>query len=105
MLFSHCNCNCNSKLKSDPNAQFTVFVENREVIQKSLRDKGVPTAIHYPLPINFQPAYEDSKSMKHTVNSIWASNHVMSLPMSPDLTFENIAYIVDQLLTSLSASQ
>jgi UDP-2-acetamido-2-deoxy-ribo-hexuluronate aminotransferase len=78
-------------------AQFTVFVEHREAVQKYLDGKGIPTAIHYPLPTNLQPAYMDTASLAHTENSNWASNNVMSLPMSPDLTHKQLDYIVTHL--------
>lgn len=66
-------------------AQFTVVVENRAELQKHLQDQGVPTAIHYPLSLNRQPAYRNDESAAETVNSHWAGERVMSLPLSPDL--------------------
>ena len=41
-------------------AQYTVRVENRETVQKYLSDRGIPTAVHYPLPLNHQPAVADT---------------------------------------------
>lgn len=66
-------------------AQFTVIVENRAELQKHLQEQGVPTAIHYPLSLNRQPAYRNDESAAETVNSHWAGERVMSLPLSPDL--------------------
>ena len=40
-------------------AQYTVLVENREEIQESLKDKSIPTAVHYPVSMHLQPAYQD----------------------------------------------
>lgn len=70
-------------------AQFTVIVENRAELQKHLQEQGVPTAVHYPLSLNRQPAYRDDASAAETVNSHWAGERVMSLPLSPDLTQED----------------
>jgi UDP-2-acetamido-2-deoxy-ribo-hexuluronate aminotransferase len=39
-------------------AQVTVFVDQRARVQAALKDAGVPTAVHYPIPLNRQPAYE-----------------------------------------------
>ena len=78
-------------------AQFTIFVENREAVQKKLQEQGVPTAVHYPLSLNRQPAYRDEASAAETVNSHWAAERVMSLPMSADLTEEQMARVVAQL--------
>ena len=67
-------------------AQYTVFVENREAMQKALALHGIPTAVHYPLSLNRQPAYRNDRSAAETIHSHWAAERVMSLPMSPDLT-------------------
>ncbi|HEX2547404.1 MAG TPA: DegT/DnrJ/EryC1/StrS family aminotransferase [Ramlibacter sp.] len=75
-------------------AQYTVFVENREAVQKKLQEQGIPTAVHYPLSLNRQPAYRDEVSAAETVNSHWAAERVMSLPMSADLTREQMERIV-----------
>lgn len=66
-------------------AQFTVIVENREALQKHLLAQDVPTAVHYPISLNRQPAYRNDASAAETVNSHWAGERVMSLPMSADL--------------------
>lgn len=75
-------------------AQYTVFVDNREAVQKALQEQGVPTAVHYPLSLNRQPAYRDDASAAETVNSHWAAERVMSLPMSADLTADQMQRIV-----------
>lgn len=78
-------------------AQYTIFVENREALQKALQEQGIPTAVHYPLSLNRQPAYRDDESAAETVNSHWAAERVMSLPMSPDLTAVQMERIVATL--------
>jgi UDP-2-acetamido-2-deoxy-ribo-hexuluronate aminotransferase len=78
-------------------AQFTVFVENREARQKALTAQGVPTAVHYPLSLNRQPAYRDDASAAETVNSHWAADRVMSLPMSADLSELEMGRVVAAL--------
>lgn len=75
-------------------AQYTVFVENREAVQKALQEQGIPTAVHYPISLNRQPVYRDDASAAETVNSHWAAERVMSLPMSPDLTREQMERVV-----------
>lgn len=75
-------------------AQYTVFVENREAVQKALQAQGIPTAVHYPISLNRQPAYRDDASAAETVNSHWAAERVMSLPMSADLTAEQMQRVV-----------
>lgn len=67
-------------------AQYTVFVENREQVQEKLKADGVPTAVHYPVPLHLQPAYKDPCRVHGGVPvAETMSARVMSLPMSPDL--------------------
>ncbi|HEY4192525.1 MAG TPA: DegT/DnrJ/EryC1/StrS family aminotransferase [Mesorhizobium sp.] len=78
-------------------AQYTVLVENRTEIQESLQASGVPTAIHYPIPLNLQPAYAHLNVDGQTVNSEWVAGRVMSLPMSAYLTEDQQDRIVETL--------
>ena len=78
-------------------AQYTIFVENREAVQKALQAQGIPTAVHYPLSLNRQPAYRDDASAQETGHSHWAAERVMSLPMSADLTQEQMERVVAAL--------
>lgn len=67
-------------------AQFTVVVENRDRVQARLKEAGVPTAVHYPIPLHRQPAYEHlSRINGELKHSEWMAARVMSLPMSADL--------------------
>lgn len=75
-------------------AQYTVFVENREAVQKALAEQGIPTAVHYPLSLNRQPAYRDDASAAETVHSHRAAERVISLPMSADLSEEQMDRVV-----------
>lgn len=75
-------------------AQFTVFVEDRERVQQQLKDLGIPTAIHYPRPLHLQPAYARWSSPDACPRSIEAGRTVMSLPMSADLTEDQMARVV-----------
>jgi len=79
-------------------AQYTVFVEHREYIQKRLKEKNIPTAIHYPTPMNFQPAYKKYCCDECCPEASNASRTVMSLPMHPYLTEEDQYKIVNALL-------
>ncbi len=83
-------------------AQYTVFVENRDAVQKGLQELGVPTAVHYPISLNRQPAYQNESSAAETVHSHWAAQRVMSLPFSPDLTDAQMERVVDALDTVVS---
>lgn len=66
-------------------AQYTVFVEDREAVQQTLRDAGIPTAVHYPVPLSEQPAYRDRCIHGPLPRSESAAERVLSLPMHPYL--------------------
>jgi len=67
-------------------AQYTVMVPNREALQKRLADAGIPTAVHYPVPLNEQPAYKHLCCPDCTPVARQMAKRVMSLPMGADLT-------------------
>ena len=64
-------------------AQYTLRVEHREKVQAHLANAGIPTAIHYPLPLNRQPAVADDSAQLPVGDS--AARQVISLPMHPYL--------------------
>lgn len=65
-------------------AQYTIRVKNRNKLQEILDTNGVPSAIHYPIPLNKQPAVADEKFKLPIGNLI--SEEVISLPMSAYLS-------------------
>ena len=84
-------------------AQFTIETENRGEIQKYLTDRDIPTAIHYPIPLNRQPAVEDTKS--YLPVSEHAAKCVMSLPMGPYLTNYDQDIIIDELAAAIVSAK
>lgn len=77
-------------------AQYTVRVENREEFQKKLKMAGIPTAIHYPIPLNSQPAVSDPMAILPVGDSV--ASKVLSLPMSPYLNEVDQIKIVDAFM-------
>lgn len=79
-------------------AQYTVQVENRSVVQKKLSELGVPTAVHYPVPLHLQPVFAGLGQCKGSFPiAEAASDRVMSLPMHPYLTDETLCHIGNAL--------
>jgi UDP-2-acetamido-2-deoxy-ribo-hexuluronate aminotransferase len=66
-------------------AQYTVFVEDRERVQNKLKEAGIPTAVHYPVPLNEQPVYKQLTPAGGTPVAVNTSELVMSLPMHSDM--------------------
>jgi len=85
-------------------AQLTVKVENRSQVQHKLKEQGVPTAVHYPIPLNMQPAYQHLCCPDCTPNSEWAAQRVMSLPLSPDLDNKTQDFIIGALKLAMEAA-
>lgn len=76
-------------------AQYTVLVDNRQQMQDILKQAGVPTAVHYPVPLDQQPAYRNLCSSGATPISQAAASRVMSLPMSADISDAHLVAIAD----------
>src|SRR5438034_5397682 len=79
-------------------AQYTVFVDERAARQAKLANMGVPTAVHYPRPINQQAAYEGRCRGNATPHAREVAARVLSLPMSADLSVDDQQRVVQSLL-------
>ena len=78
-------------------AQYTVLLDNREAMQGKLKDAGIPTAVHYPIPLTLQPAYAHLCCPDCTPNAAQAARKVMSLPMHAYLTVQDVEHIASKL--------
>lgn len=77
-------------------AQYTIRLPNRDEVAKHLRTKGIPTAIYYPKCLHEQPVFANLGYVKGDFPiSERATEEVLSLPMHPYLTEEEIIYITD----------
>lgn len=78
-------------------AQYTVFVEERERVQEALKVAGIPTAVHYPIPLNEQPAYQHLCCPECTPVAREIATKVMSLPMGSDLSLSDQQFIIENI--------
>lgn len=62
-------------------AQYTIQIGNREAMQARLKEQGIPTAVHYPIPLNKQPAVADHSAQLPVGDAV--AEKVMSLPFHP----------------------
>jgi UDP-2-acetamido-2-deoxy-ribo-hexuluronate aminotransferase len=83
--------------RSSVYAQYTVLTADRDSLQKYLAEKGIPTAVHYPLAVTAQPAYSHFKNGGHWPNADYAAANVISLPCFPDLKEPIQDRIVDEI--------
>jgi UDP-2-acetamido-2-deoxy-ribo-hexuluronate aminotransferase len=76
-------------------AQYTIMVDDRDAVQRALEAEGIPTAVHYPAPLNAQPAYRELCPSARLPNSERAAGRVLSLPMHAYLDEATQDRIVD----------
>jgi len=83
-----------SKVKSAW-AQYSIRVKNRNNIQSHLKEFGIPTAVHYPMPLHLQECFKylGYKKGDFPISEI-VSEEILSLPMNPYITDDEIEYIV-----------
>ena len=75
---------------------FPVFCEQRDDFQQYLKDNGIQTLIHYPIPPHKQECYKDWNGISSpTTEKI--HNQELSLPISPVLTLEQAEYVVGKI--------
>ncbi len=84
-------------------AQYSIRVQNRDVLQLKLKERGIPTAVHYPMPLHLQECfvYLGYKKGDFPIAEK-VSSEILSLPMNPYITDEEINYIVKQITNQLT---
>lgn len=83
--------------------QYTIRVPRRDAVQEALAEQGVTTAIYYPIPLHLQPAYA---SLGYKASSLPQSERacaeVLSLPMYPELSPEQIEHVANALANAMA---
>ena len=83
-------------------AQYTIRIPNRPAVQAALKEKGIPTAVHYPIPLHKQDAFAEHAQhdieVPHTEK---ASDEVMSLPMHPFLTQDDVNVVTEAVKSAV----
>lgn len=81
---------------------YAINISNRDEMQKKLKEKGIETGIHYPIPLHIQPAYQFLEyepgdfPMSETV-----AETTLSLPMYPAMTDEQVHHVVETMMKIL----
>jgi len=82
--------------------QFVTYVENRAHVVSQLAAAGIETAIHYPKPLHLQPAYSALGYSPSTFpRSELACERVLSLPLFPGITTEQISYVANSVIQAV----
>ncbi len=77
-------------------AQYTIKTDNRDKLMQKLKENDIPTAVHYPIPLNQQPALK--QSIRVPVAEAVADK-VVSLPIHPLLSEQDMNVIVENIQT------
>jgi dTDP-4-amino-4,6-dideoxygalactose transaminase len=75
---------------------FVIRTSKREVLQKYMNDNGIQTLIHYPIPPHKQQAYREFNGLSFPITEK-IHEEVVSLPMSPVITKEEMEMVVKVL--------
>ncbi len=74
--------------------QFTIRSKNRDMLAKALQDKGIASAVYYPVPLHLQEVFVKMYNLSAKLpQSELCSQDVLSLPMFPELKKEEIGLI------------
>ena len=77
---------------------FVIQVNNRDAVAQALKQRGIATGLHYPIPLHVQRAYEHKELPVGSFPAAEAcAKRVLSLPMFPELREEQISYVCDCL--------
>lgn len=83
---------------TSPYAQYTIEVDDRDAVQQALQRAGIPTAVHYPVPLHLQPVFRHMNLGEGSFPlSERGGERVLSLPMHPYLEASQIAQIAETL--------
>ena len=78
--------------------QYVIRVENRDALREYLKEQGVATEIYYPVPFHRQECFADLNAKDEDYpNSNFAAEHSLALPIYPELTEEQIKYVVEKI--------
>ena len=75
---------------------YCIRARDRDGLQKHLKERGIETGIHYPIPLHLQPVYQNlgyhAGDFPHAEK---AASEILSLPMYPEITDSQVNQVVD----------
>ena len=81
---------------------YVIRSQSRDALQTFLKERGIGTAIHYPNPVHLQPYFsngEDRHGQFPVAEKI--CNEILSLPMFPELTEEQVEVVASEIVSLL----
>ena len=83
---------------------YTVRVTDRNSVQAELQKQEIQTGVHYPVPVHLQPAYSELGTLGDFPEAERAAAEVLSLPIYPELTTDQIANIASSFSTAANGT-
>jgi UDP-2-acetamido-2-deoxy-ribo-hexuluronate aminotransferase len=87
--------------RSSAFAQYTVVLEQRDMVRAALHAAQIPTAVHYPVPMHLQPAYAHLCAADDCPVAERMAARVMSLPMGPYMALSDVRAVATNLLNAV----
>ena len=85
-------------------AQYTIQLpsrEQRDALQAALKAQGIPSMVYYPTPMHRQTAFKSLDVRPSLCHSTHLSETVLSLPMHPYLTEEDVRLVADNVIAAI----
>jgi UDP-2-acetamido-2-deoxy-ribo-hexuluronate aminotransferase len=87
-------------------AQYTLAVPDRDAFTARMGERGIPTAVHYPIPLNLQPVLAEAGPPAGVLGvAEEAARRVVSLPMHPYLGEDDLQRVADAVVACLDAGR
>jgi dTDP-4-amino-4,6-dideoxygalactose transaminase len=84
---------------------YIIRIKKRDELQKYLSENGINTGLHYPIPLHFQNTYQRAGLTKGSYFiTEKVAQEILSLPMFPNLTKEQIGYVVSKIKEYLATN-
>lgn len=77
---------------------YVIRSDRRDALREHLAVRGVETLVHYPVPVHLQPAYAGEMAGVTLPETERAAAEVLSLPLFPEITEEQLAYVAESVL-------
>ena len=75
--------------------------DKRDAIHQALTDRGIASAVYYPVPLHKQEVFAEDYKNISLPNAEAVSERVVSLPMFPEMTQEQIGQIMETVLSAI----
>lgn len=106
-LEGHPSVRCAAQASSGEHVyhQFVVEVADRDEVRQRLLERGVESGIHYPVPIHLQDAWRHYSGRSYSLpRTEQAAQRILSLPMFPELTADQLSYVAESLINCTAGS-